>query len=396
MRVHGVQYCRSSVFCPRPLPRCQLTHDSLATICNHRRVSADSDPHIHARLLPEGREFAASRGDNLLAAALAAGINLPHSCKSGNCGSCRARLVSGQIDYPRGRPLGLTTAEADDGFVLLCQAHARTDVVLEARRVRSVEQVEVKSLPARIQRLERLGTDVMRVMLRLPAVEQLRFLPGQYLDVMLDGGRRRSFSIASPPHDSDLLELHVRHAPGGGFTEWLFREAREGALLRIEGPLGSFVYQDDDRPLLLIAGGTGFAPIKSILRHVLERRLLGMTRASRRMQFFWGVRTPADLYELPLVESWVARHGEFTFTPVFSAATDAASAQTGFVHEVVLRAGLELAAHDIYAAGPPAMIAAIRTSFVAAGADLERLYFDSFDYAPDTAALSGGAARQSR
>jgi CDP-4-dehydro-6-deoxyglucose reductase len=347
-------------------------------------------------LLPEGREFVARRTDNLLAAALAAGINLPHSCKSGNCGSCRARLVTGEIHYPRGRPLGLTTAEADAGYVLLCQAQPRSDVLLEARRVRSVEQVEIKSLPARLQRLERVGTDVMRVLLRLPAVEPLRFLPGQYLDVILDGGRRRSFSIASPPHDSDLIELHVRHAPGGGFTEWLFREAREGALIRIEGPLGQFVYQDDDRPMLLIAGGTGFAPLKSILRHVLERRLLGMTRAARRIHLFWGVRTPPDLYELPLVESWVARYAEFTFTPAFSDAPQAPAAHTGFVHEAVLRAGLDLAAHDIYAAGPPAMIAAVRTSLVAAGAALERVYFDSFDYAPDTAALSGGAARQSR
>jgi CDP-4-dehydro-6-deoxyglucose reductase, E3 len=349
-------------------------------------VSAGKTPSIKVRVLPDGREFSAPCDDNLLAAALAAGLNLPHSCKSGNCGSCRARLLAGQTHYPRGRPLGLTTEEADAGHILLCQAQPLGDVTLEARRVRSVEQVEIKALPARLQRLERLGADVMRVCLRLPAVEQLRFLPGQYLDILLEDGRRRSFSIASPPHDSEHLELHVRLAPGGGFTEWLFREARVGSLVRIEGPIGQFIYQNSDRPLLLLAGGTGFAPLKSIVRHVLERRLLGLAREARKIRLFWGVRTPEDLYERSLVESWVAHHAEFEFTPVFSHAPDAPAQNAGFVHEAVLRAAFDLQQYDIYAAGPPAMIAAVRTAFVAAGAVADRLYFDSFDYAPDTAA----------
>lgn len=366
------------------------TADIVYSICNDPSVPQDSMARHTVRLLPEGREISVAAHENLLAAALAAGVNLPHSCKSGHCTSCRARLVSGRTQYPRGEPLGLTAEEREQGYVLLCQAHALTDVAVEARRIRSVEQVEIKTLPARIARLERVGHDVMRVMLRLPAVEPLRFQPGQYLDVLLDSGRRRSFSIASPPHDSDLIELHVRLARGGGFTEWLFNEARVGALLKIEGPIGQFVYQETERPMLLIAGGTGFAPLKSIMRHVLERRLLSLPRAARKMRLFWGARRVEDLYERKTVAAWTAKHAEIEFVPVLSHeladSAAAASAERGLVHEAVLRAQLELAAHDIYAAGPPAMIEAIRSSFPAAGAAVEHLYFDSFDYAPDAAA----------
>jgi CDP-4-dehydro-6-deoxyglucose reductase, E3 len=359
-------------------------------ICNDRAVPQDPTAEHAVRVLPTAREFRVVPEQNVLAAALAAGLNLPHSCKSGHCGSCRARLIEGQTDYPRGNPLGLTAEESAKGYVLLCQARALTDLTIEARPIRSVEQVDIKTLPARIALLERVGSDVMRVMLRLPAVEHLKFAPGQYLDVLLEGARRRSFSIASPPHDSETLELHVRLALGGGFTEWLFNEARVGSLLKIEGPIGQFAYQDNERPLLLIAGGTGFAPLKSIIRHVLERRMLGKAWQARKVRLYWGVRRAADLYERVLLENWAARHPEFEFTPVLSHEIDAANnldrALTGYVHDAVLQAGLDLNAHDIYAAGPPAMIEAVRAKLPAAGADPERLYFDSFDYAPDTAA----------
>ncbi len=173
------------------------------------------------RVEPMGRTLQVQSAQPVLEAALRAGLNLPHSCKSGHCGSCRARLVNGAIHYPNGRPLGLSAAEEASGFVLLCQARADTDLVVEARQIANVADVEIKTLPCRIERLTHLAPDVMQVMLRLPAVEPLRFQPGQYLDVLLDD-RRRSFSIASPPHDSNLIELHVRRVPGGGFTERIF------------------------------------------------------------------------------------------------------------------------------------------------------------------------------
>jgi CDP-4-dehydro-6-deoxyglucose reductase len=334
-----------------------------------------SDDHA-VRIEPHGRTIRVSSGQPVLDAALAAGLNLPHSCKSGHCSSCRARLRTGEIRYPGGRPLGITAAEEQSGHILLCQARALTDLVVEARLIASVGDVEIKTLPCRIARLTPLAPDVMQVWLRLPAVETLRFQPGQYLDVLLEGGRRRSFSIASPPHDSELLELHVRRVPGGGFTDRLFGTLDAGALLRIEGPVGQFTYRPGPGPVLMIAGGTGFAPLKSILRHVLENG----GREQRDIHFYWGARTPTDLYEEALVRDWTRRHPQLRFTAVLS---ESPTQGSRWVHEAVLADHPNLAAFDIYAAGPPAMIEAIRATFPHHGLDPGRLHFDSFDYAPD-------------
>lgn len=336
-------------------------------------------PAFTVRIVPHGRLVPVRAGQSVLDAALAAGLNLPHSCKSGHCSSCRARLLSGRIRCGRSRPLGLTEQQAREGYALLCQAHPESDLVVEARLVASVAEVEIKTLPCRIAALRRLAPDVMQVMLRLPAVERLPFQPGQYLDVLIEGGRRRSFSIASPPHDSDLIELHVRHVPGGGFTEQLFGTLGEGALLRIEGPIGQFVYRPAPRPMLLVAGGTGFAPLKSILRHVLERG------EDRPIELYWGARAVPDLYEEALVLEWTRRHPRLRFTAVLSEAAEpgAAHRRLGWVHEAVLAGHSDLSAFDVYAAGPPALIEAVRAAFPARGLPPERLYFDSFDYAPD-------------
>src|ERR1700733_15834210 len=308
---------------------------------------------FEVRITPHGKSVRVHSGQTVLDAALAAGLNLPHSCKSGHCSSCRARLLAGEIEYVNGAPLGLTAEEARAGAVLLCQARPRTDLVVEARLVAGVADVEIKTLPCRIARLERLAPDVMQVFLRLPSVEPLRFQPGQYLDVLLEQGGRRSFSIASPPHDAGLIELHARHVPGGGLPEQLFNTLQVGSLLRIEGPIGQFVYRASTQPLLIIAGGTGFAPAKSILRHVLEQRI------ERPVHFFWGARTSRDLYEEALVLEWARQFTHFKFNAVLSEAAAATRAQ-GFVHEAVLARYPDLALFDIYAAGPPAMVEAIR------------------------------------
>src|SRR5882757_3868535 len=264
---------------------------------------------------PHGRHITVAADRPILADELAAGLNLPHSYKSGHCSSCRVKLRAGDIEYPNGVPLGLTPQEAQGGNILLCQARARSDLVVEARMIASVTDVEIKTLPCRIAQLTPLAPDVMQVFLRLPAVETLKFQPGQYLDILLDGGRRRSFSIASPPHDSDLLELHVRRVPGGGFTERLFGVAgipaagvpvaggplTDGALLRIEGPVGQFTYRRGTSPLLMIAGGTGFAPLKSMLRHILED---SAESGGRDIHFYWGARGPNDIYEESLALAW--------------------------------------------------------------------------------------------
>lgn len=337
------------------------------------------------RIEPHGRTIRVHADQPVLEAALAAGLNLPHSCKSGHCSSCRARLRAGETRYPGERPLGLTPAEEAAGNILLCQARPLTDLVIEARLIATVADVEIKTLPCRIARLTPLAPDVMQVWLRLPAVETLRFQPGQYLDVLLDGGRRRSFSIASPPHDSDLLELHVRRVAGGGFTDRLFGADNAldvGALLRIEGPVGQFTYRSGSGPLLMIAGGTGFAPLKSMLRHVLES-----AHDERDIHLYWGARRQQDIYEEQLVLDWARRYPRLHFTAVLSEHAEANTQQhrrLGWVHEAVLAGHPDLSAFEVYTAGPPAMIEAIRTTFPRHGLDSKRLFFDSFDYAPDT------------
>jgi CDP-4-dehydro-6-deoxyglucose reductase len=358
-----------------------------------------SEHEHNVRIEPHARTLRVAADRPVLEAALAAGLNLPHSCKSGHCGSCRARLLAGEIRYPNGRPLGITEQEELGGHILLCQARAQSDLTVEARLIASVADVEIKTLPCRIARLVPLAPDVMQVWLRLPAVERLRFHAGQYLDVLLPDGRRRSFSIASPPHDSELIELHVRRVSGGGFTERLFAPAAAsavagavgvtgsatqpalavGSLLRIEGPVGQFSYRHGIGPLLMIAGGTGFAPLKSMLRHVLE------TGIRRDIHFYWGARHVHDLYEQERVLEWVQRHPQFRFVAVLSEATaaEAAHHRHGWVHEAVLADHPDLSAFEVYAAGPPAMIEAMRASFPRHGLPAERLYFDSFDYAPD-------------
>jgi CDP-4-dehydro-6-deoxyglucose reductase len=359
---------------------------------------------VRITLAKSNISFSVAPDQSLLDAALGASLNLAHSCKSGNCGSCRARLLQGEIHYPNGPPLGLSQTEVADGMVLLCQARARSDLCIETFEVTTPDQARIKRLPARIERALPLSHDVMGLSLRLPAAEPFRFEAGQYIDIMLSGGRRRSFSIASPPHDARLLELHVRRAAGGEFSERLFDQDPRNALLTIEGPLGQFVYRPRIAtpgpvtpdvpapgtpkprvaPMLLIGGGTGLAPLLSILRHVIENGI------ERDMILYWGVRSERDLYAHAVLEDLAqrcpaeGRPARLRYAPVLSEPSPDWRGSRGFVHEAAVKDIDDLASYDVYAAGPPAMIAAVRREFGRRGVAANRLFFDSFDYAPDT------------
>jgi CDP-4-dehydro-6-deoxyglucose reductase len=334
--------------------------------------------HYKVRIVPHERSISVAADQPLLSAAQLAGLPLPHSCRSGRCGSCRARLLEGRIEYVGAAPLGLTAQETREGYVLLCQALARSDLVVEARLIQSAALAEIKTLPARIAHRVQLAPDVMQLILRVPAVEPMDFLAGQYLDVLLEGGLRRSYSVANAPHAGSQFELHVRHVPGGAFSDGLFRSLREGALLKIEGPLGRFRYQAGEQPVIFIAGGTGFAPIKAMLGQALGEA------STRELYLYWGAREPSGIYEAALLRAWAERHPRLKVHTVLSATgVVAAPHRAGWVHEAVLEDHPGLAAFAIYAAGPPAMIAAIQRTFPAQGVAPEQLHLDAFDYAVD-------------
>jgi CDP-4-dehydro-6-deoxyglucose reductase len=336
------------------------------------------------QLVPTGQSFVADPHETVLSAALRAGLNLPHSCRGGHCASCRARILDGEVEYPRGvLPVGISADEAEERYALLCQATALTDLAVETREVRPAPDVEVRSLPCRIDRMERLADDVMAVFLRLPAVEHMPFRPGQYLDFILSGGRRRSFSIANAPTDGPLLEVHVRRASTSGFTGQLFESMHAGTLLRVEGPLGQFwLRTESSRAALMIGGGTGYAPLRAMLRQLLA------TGDRRPIELYWGARTSQDLYEHTWLKNVEFVRGGFAYRPVLSQPDldeDPWRGRTGFVHEAALADHADdLARYDVYASGPPAMVEAIRPEFIARGLPREQLFFDSFDYAPDT------------
>lgn len=327
-----------------------------------------------------GRSFHCETHESVLDAALRQGLSIPYGCRHGGCGSCRARLQAGAIDYPAGEPGGLDARQRARGDVLLCQARAVSDLQLDVDELDVGRVTAVRTLPVRVVQLQQLAHDVMEVRLRLPASERLQYLAGQYVEVLLRDGRRRAFSLANAPHDDDTLQLHVRRVPGGVFSEHVFEGLRERALLRIHGPLGAFFLRDDDpRPAILVAGGTGFAPIKAMVEGAMA------AAPGRRLTVYWGVRARRDLYLDALARGWAERD-EIDYVPVLSepAGADDWHGRTGFVHAAVLADHPDLSGVQVYASGPPVMVRALRDSFLEHGLDAGRLHYDSFEYAFET------------
>lgn len=334
-------------------------------------------------LQPGGQTFTAEEDETILQAALDAGLLLPHSCRDGACGACKGKVVSGIIDQGRVSEGALSDAEREAGYALFCCAKPGSDLVLEARNVTRAGDIPVKKLPCRVQKLERLAPDVMRLEVKLPASEVFQYRAGQYVDFLLADGKRRGFSIANPPGDAGHLEFHIRLVPGGKFTSHVFEGMKERDILRFEGPLGSFFLREESpRPIVLLAGGTGFAPIKSIVEHAIDKGI------APPMTLYWGARDRAGLYLDALARSWEQKLEGFRYVPVLSEprAEDGWQGREGLVHHAVIADLPDLSGHDVYACGAPGMIESARTDFTArCGLPEDAFFCDAFTFATDPA-----------
>ena len=334
---------------------------------------------MHSIILqPSGLQFSVEEGETVLAAALRQGFVLPYGCKSGACGSCKGRIVSGTVDYGTYQRKALPDEEKAKGRALFCQAKPLSDLVLEARAIGAAKDIQIKTLPCRIQRMERAADDVMILSLKLPANEKLNFLAGQFVEFLLKDGSRRSFSIANAPHDAELLQLHVRHVKGGQFTDHVFGKMKERDILRFEGPLGTFFLREESqKPIVFVASGTGFAPIKAVIEHMQHKGI------QRPATLYWGGRRPKDLYLEALARTWPLK-----YVPVISDALpeDSWSGRTGFVHRAVMEDFPDLSGHQVYACGVPIMVDSARRDFVEqCKLPEDEFYADSFTTQADVA-----------
>jgi CDP-4-dehydro-6-deoxyglucose reductase len=334
-------------------------------------------------LQPGGHQFQVEEGEAVLAAALRQGFILPYGCKNGVCGSCKGKILSGVVDYGIYQRKALTDEEKAEGKALFCQAQPLSDLVLEARTLGAAKDIQIKKLPCRVQKIERLADDVMMLHLKLPANEKFIFLAGQYIEFLLKDGGRRSFSMANPPHDAELIQLHVRHVAGGQFTDHVFNRMKERDILRCEGPMGTFFLREEsDKPVVLVASGTGFAPIKAVIEHTFHKGI------ERPMTLYWGGRRPKDLYMNELATAWAAEHAGFKYVPVISEALpeDNWSGRTGFVHRATMQDYPDLSGHQVYACGVPIMVDSAKRDFLAhCKLPEEEFYADSFTTQADVA-----------
>ena len=327
---------------------------------------------------PSGRTFTAEPDQALLSAAIAQGIGMPYGCKDGACGSCKCKKLEGTVTHGPHQTKALSVEEAEQGFILTCCATVQTDVVLESRNVTDESAFPIKKMPTRVASLNKASHDVMMLRLQLPAADVFKYHAGQYVEFMLTGGARRAYSMGNAPHtqaESPQLELHVRHTPGGKFTDHVFSTMKEKEILRIEGPFGSFYLREDSpKPMVLLASGTGFAPIKAIIEHMQFKAI------TRPAVLYWGGRRPADLYMHDWVLGKVAEMPNLRYVPVVSDALpeDAWAGRTGFVHNAVLQDVADLSGHQVYACGAPIVVDSAQAAYIKAGLPPDEFFADSF------------------
>ncbi|GAB4121203.1 MAG: CDP-6-deoxy-delta-3,4-glucoseen reductase [Rubrivivax sp.] len=328
---------------------------------------------------PAGVAFEVPRDEPILAAAIRQGVGLPYGCRDGACGSCKSRLLEGRVIHGAHQLKALSTQEEEQGFILTCCATPQTDCVVEARSVPGAGQYPVLKLPSRVLSLTRAAPDVMVMTLQLPANQNLQYHAGQYVEFILQGGVRRSYSMANAPHrlgNPPAIELHIRHMPGGRFTDHVFGAMKEREILRMEGPYGSFYLREDsERPIVLLASGTGFAPIKALIEH------LQMKGSTRPAVLYWGGRRPQDLYMDAWCREQAAALPWLRYVPVVSDALpeDGWNGRTGFVHRAVMEDLPDLSGHQVYACGAPIVVQSAERDFTAqCGLPADQFFADAF------------------
>ncbi|MBM3342528.1 MAG: CDP-6-deoxy-delta-3,4-glucoseen reductase [Betaproteobacteria bacterium] len=323
---------------------------------------------------PSNHTFSVSGDETILDGALREGFHIAYGCRDGACGSCKGKLLEGRVEYGEYSDTALTDEDKENGYALFCQAKPLSDVIIECREISAIKDIPVRVLPCRVQKLEKLAPDVMMIHLRLPANERLQFLAGQYIDILTKAGLRRSLSLANPPHDDAMLQLHLRNY-GGPFSQYVFGTLKEKDILRFEGPLGTFFLREDsDKPIILLASGTGFAPIKAIIEHAIHNGI------QRPMTLYWGCRVRDDLYLNGLAEGWAREHG-VRYIPVLSDAKpeDNWTGRSGFVHRAVMEDFPDMSSHQVYACGAPIVIESARHDFIGlCKLPAEEFFCDSF------------------
>ena len=338
-------------------------------------------------LKTSGKQFSVSQDETILEAALRQGVNLPYGCKNGACGSCKGKVVEGKVSHGQHSESALSKADETAGSILFCCAHPQGDLLIEAREVQGAGDIAIRKVPCRVNAITKPSSDVAILKLQLPAAERFQFLAGQYIEFLLKDGQRRAYSIANAPDQEGPLELHIRHLPGGLFTDFVFGAVspalKEKDILRFEGPLGSFFLREDSKkPIIFLAAGTGFAPIKSIIEQMQAKKI------SRPIHLYWGGRRPSDLYLHDLCKTWEQEIPNFQYIPVISDGLpeDNWQGRTGFVHQAVIDDHSNLKDFQVYACGAPVMVNAARNDFVSqCNLPEEEFFADSFTSAADLA-----------